>query len=284
MSVLTAASFADALRASRATLSSVDAAALLLGPVDRTYKRDKDGRFGSGGGGSGGASGAPATSGEGGSVAALPRMEIPSVTEGAKGTNPNYGASRGGPTYREEARAGKAWDSSMGAPPSGAYEENCTNAVQGFEMRMRGYDVTAAPLHVLDKYGYASGRTVAEVDHQLATSWTLPGGAPHGRSIAGQPWRSLKEIDAEVQAWPEGGRGFVTVGKHVFNVVKSGGKSVYVEAQFDASPTRVMTREYKKKYKSEPFGSPPKVEEAKMIRLDDLEPSDGILSSVVARS
>jgi len=279
MSVLTAASFADALRASRATLSSVDMAALLLGPVDRTYKRDKNGRFGSGGGGAAAAPVAPGTEG----VSALPKVRVPSMSVAAKGTNPHYGETTNGPTYREAAKAGKNWDSSMGPPPSGAYEENCTNCVHAFEMRMRGYDVEAAPIHVLDKYGYGAGRTYSEVDAQVAASYTLPGGAPHGRSFAGQKWKSFGEVDAEVQSWPDGGRGFMTVGRHVFSVVKTAGKVRYVEPQFDASPSRTVTAQYRKKFKGHAMFDEA-IQEAKVIRLDDLEPADGILSSVVARS
>ena len=162
----------------------------------------------------------------------------------------------------------------------GAFEENCTNVVMGFEMRMRGFDVKAAPLHVLDKYGYAAGRAYQETDDQLASSFRNPDGSPHGRSFSGQKWRSFDEIDAEVADWGDGGRGYMTVGKHVFNVVNQGGKAKYVEGQFDASPSRIVTAAYRKKYRASKVFSGR--EEAKVVRLDDLEPADGILESVVA--
>lgn len=215
----------------------------------RVYKRDKRGRFGSGGGGS-------------------------SIETAAQGTNPNFGSTTDGPTYRDAARAGKKWDPTMGPPPSGAFEENCTNCVQAFEMRMRGHDVRAAPLTVLDKYGYAAGRTPREFDDQLASSWSLPGGRPHGRGLASQPWKSFKDVDAEVKDWPEGGRGVIWTGKHVFNVVKTGGRAEYVESQFGTS--QIVTKQYKKKFAAS--GG----EEAKVVRLDDLEPTDAISDSVGA--
>lgn len=242
--------------------------------LDRVYRRDKDGKFAS-------------TGGSG--VKDLPRSDkAPTITEAAEGTNPHFGTTAttaspyepgGSPTYRDAGRAGKLWDPTMGPPPSGAYEENCTDCVMAFEMRMRGYQVQASPGRVLDKYGYSSGRTVRQTDEQLASQWRLPGGKPHGRSFASQKWRSFDEVDKEVKGWPEGGRGFIHVGKHVFSVVKSGGKARYVESQFDAS--RDVTREYRKKYHSEDIaGSGHR--EAKLVRLDDLEPTDAILDSVVA--
>ncbi len=210
---------------------------------------------------------------KGQSVGDLEKGPVPTVRAAAEATNPGYGTTLEGPTYRDAARAGERWTEDKGPPPSGAFEENCTNAVMAFEMRMRGYDVKAAPLDVLDKYGYAAGRTNKEMDDQMAGNWSLPGGKPHGRSFAGQEWRSLSKVDAEVKAWPEGGRGFMNVGKHVFSVVKRNGKAEYVESQYAATPTRNVTRAYNKR-----FGG--KTGEAKLIRLDDLEPTDGIFESV----
>jgi len=229
---------------------------------------DKGGKFASGdGGGTGDWAGADA----------LPRFaKHPTVSQAAKGANPNFGTTTENPTYRDAARAGKPWTPDMGPPPSGAYEENCTNCVHSVEMRMRGYDVQAAPLNVLDKYGYASGRTEREMDEQLSSSWRLPGGAPHGRTFGSQQWRTFGDIDAEVKGWPDGGRGYVTVGKHVFNVVKNGKKVDYIEGQFDESASRVVTSAYKRR-----FGGRRGAEKtAKLIRLDDLVPAAGILDSV----
>jgi hypothetical protein len=244
---------------------AAEAAKLVL---SRTYKRDRDGRFGSGGG-----------------VEELPRMaKPPTVQQAAQGANPEYGTTGEygkNPVYREAGRAGERWTPEMGPLPSGAFEENCTNAVMAFEMRMRGYDVQAAPLDVLTKQGYAAGRTFREMEDQLASQWQMPDGSPHGRSFSSQPWRTFKEIDSEVAAWPEGGRGFMTTGKHVFSVVKKNGKAQYVEAQFEASPSRVVTTDYKRKYRGSTAFSGP-VEEAKVVRLDDLVPTDGVLESVVA--
>lgn len=203
-------------------------------------------------------------------VAALDRGKPPTLKGGAVDTNPKFGTTRLGPTYRDAAKAGKRWDRSMGDVPSGAYEENCTNVVMAFEMRMRGYRVVAGPLDVLDKYGYAAGRTAKELDDLVAKAWRSRNGSPHGRSFAGQEWRSFDQIDAEVAAWDEGGRGFVTVGKHVFNVVKVRGKAQYMEAQYDATPSRNVTSHYKRKFAGQ----------AKVIRLDDLVPTDDILQTL----
>lgn len=209
-------------------------------------------------------------------VAALPRIEgKESMTGAAEATNPSYGttATDDAPKYREAGRAGQPWTSDMGPLPSGAYEENCTNVTMAFEMRRRGYDVQAAPLDVLDKYGYAAGRTQIQTDQLLADSWRAPGGGPHNRSLMGQKWRSFKDIDKEVgKDWPEGGRGVIFTGKHIFNVVKERGKARYIEAQYDATPNRNVTALYKKKLAGE----------AKLVRLDDLEPTDAVLGAIVA--
>lgn len=221
-------------------------------------------------------------------VAALPRQagrpETPTVA--ARTTNPRYGDTQGvdgAPTYRDAGRAGQRYTPDMGPLPSGAYEENCSNAVIAFEMRMRGFDVVAAPLDVLDKYGYAGGRTFKEMDELMADAWRLPGGKAHGRTWAGQEWRSFAQWDEEIlRDWPDGGRGFMTVGKHIFNVTKANGKVQYVEAQFNASATRIVTTQYRRKYGSPGIfeGGP---QEVKVIRTDDLEPADGILQSVEPR-
>lgn len=213
------------------------------------------------------------THGHGGSIEELHRGPNRSFTDAAKGTNPHYGSTLEGPTYRDAGKAGEPWTPAMGDPPSGGYEENCTNCVMAFEMRARGYDVEAAPLSVLDKYGYAAGRTPKEIDSLVTKSWQKPGGGAHGRTFAGQKWRSFKEVDKEIEGWPEGGRGFAFVGKHVFSVVNNGGKARYVESQF-GRPGRDPTAGYRKKFGGSGGGG-------KVIRLDDLEPTGGVFDSIV---
>lgn len=222
-------------------------------------------------------------SGKVGKVDSLPRMaKRQPALAAAKATNPNFGSTNNGPAYYEQGKAGGRWTPSLGPLPGGAFEENCTNAVNAFEMRMRGYDVTAAPLDVLSKYGYAAGRTFKEFDELFTEAWRLPDGKPHGRSMASQKWRSFAEIDAEIDRdWPDGGRGVITVGKHVFNVVKERGKARYVEAQYDATPSRNVTRLYKSRFKGYD-GWSDGIQEGKLIRLDDLVPTDSILETVEA--
>jgi hypothetical protein len=107
----------------------------------------------------------------------------------------------------------------------------------------------------------------------LADSWRLSSGKPHGRSFADQSWRSFDQIDAEIEQWPEGGRGTIFVGKHIFSVVKVDGKAQYIEAQYDANRTRVVTAHYRRRFGGRGGG-------AKLIRLDDLVPTDAVLESV----
>jgi hypothetical protein len=223
-------------------------------------------------------------------VAALPRTpgKPESVTVAAKNTNPAFGLTDnpGQPTYPEQGRAGAQWAPDMGPPPSGAFEMNCTNVVLAWDMRMRGYDVQAAPSPILDKYGHGAGRPVLDVDRLLAEAYVLPNGKPHGRSFYGkdyskgftQPWRSFADMDAEIaHSWPDGARGIITVGKHVFNVVKANGKARYVEAQAAVTPTRIVTDKYKRRYRASSIG---RIQEGKLVRVDDLVPGDGMLQAV----
>ena len=210
-------------------------------------------------------------------VAALPRTagKPPTPAKAAKATNPKFGTTQQGPSYRDAGKAGRPYTPEMGPLPSGAFEENCTNVVQAFEMRMRGFDVQAAPLDVLDKYGYAAGRTFGEIDQLLTDAWRLPDGTPHGRSFSGQAWKSFTQVDEEIdRTWPDGGRGFIFVGKHIFNVVKVRGKPVYYEAQFDANTTRNVTALYRRKYGGASG-------QAKLFRVDDLQPVGGILDTII---
>lgn len=220
-------------------------------------------------------------------LASLPRTaRKENAQTAAQNTNPmnNLTASMDSPTYPKQGKAGEVWTPKLGPLPSGAFEENCTNVIAAFDMRMRGYDVTAAPIKGITKYGYAGGRTFAEVDEYLADAYTLPDGKPHGRSFfAGDPrppWLSFKQIDKEIEEnWPEGGRGAITTGKHVFSVIKSGGKARYIEAQSDEVASRNVTRLYKTKFKAASFGGE-EPQEGKLIRLDDLVPAEGILQAV----
>lgn len=227
---------------------------------------------------------APAPAADAGELASLPRLPRPEAAQtAAKNTNPLNGRTSfyETPTYPAQGKQGKPWTPALGPLPHGAFEENCTNVVMAWDMRMRGYDVNAAPLTELDKSGYASGRTFKGLDELLASAYTLPGGKPHGRSFFGgdprPPWQSFKQIDAQVESWPDGARGVITTGRHIFNVIKTGGKARYIEAQMDGEvPSRNVTRAYKTRFKAGTmFGGEP--EEGKVMRIDDLEPAAGVM-------
>lgn len=213
-------------------------------------------------------------------IEALPRVSRPAPPAAtAKATNPHHGSTQNGPAYRNAPQIGKTqsrqYTPDLGPLPFGAYEENCTNVVMAWEMRMRGYDVTAAPLDILDRYGYAAGRTYEEYEAHLLL-WRNADGTPHGRTFSGQQWINDAQLEAVVLSWPEGARGLVNAGKHTFNVTKINGKMVFVEAQ-DAGESGLVTAKYLKRY-----GSKGTAGSWKVIRLDDLVPSDDILKAVVA--
>lgn len=209
------------------------------------------------------------------SLPRLPRRESPQ--QAAKATNPRFGTTSSNPHYYPHRR----WTPRLGPRlPNGAYENNCTNVVVAWELRMRGYDVQAAPYLNLDVFGYVAGRTYDELDEFISRAWTLPDGRPHGRSFAGQPWRTFDDVDAEIlRTWPDGARGVIFVGRHIFNVIKTGGRVHYIEAQFDATPDRIVTEQYRAKFAI--TGRPGEDNGAKLIRLDDLVPADGIFEAIV---
>ena len=223
-------------------------------------------------------------------VAALPRTpgKPENANKAAKNTNPLFGLTGGPrqPTYPAEGRVGQKWTPELGPLTSGAFEENCTNVTLAWDMRIRGYDVQAAPIDLLDKYGYATGRTFEGVDQLLADAYRLPDGSPHGRIFFGKkgepapPWRSFDDIDQEIERdWPEGGRGIIAIAKHVFNVAKVNGKARYIEAQSDEFPSRTVTSQYKRRFRAH-APAYRMAQEGKLIRVDDLVPADGILESV----
>jgi hypothetical protein len=213
-------------------------------------------------------------------IDALPRSaRIGSAGAEARLANPRYGVTRlpSSPEYREAGEAGERWTRAMGRPPHGAYESNSTNAIIAWVLRMDGYDVEAAPSDLLEPYGEARDRTDDEMDRLLRAGFSLPGGEPHGRSLAGLQWRPHAEIDAEiVSEWDDGARGFIRIGfsgrgTYTHNVVKKNGNAYYIPP-FDTSVETLDLTAFERKYG--------RMSEMKVVRLDDLVPTDGVLQAV----
>lgn len=108
------------------------------------------------------------------------------------------------------------------------YNHNCTNVATAYELRRRGYDVTAAPI--------PGGRGIGESEY-VAARWLDP---------EGEPLKMTKQANADaavrdLEAMPDGARGYIQVvwkagGAHVYNWEKSGGTVHYLEGQNPAKP------------------------------------------------
>lgn len=184
-----------------------------LNPVNRTYKRGKDGRFASTGGG------AAADA----QIEALPRVENPGDRRAqAAATNPGYLGPYRGPVTPEIERAGGV-----------GYSHNCTRCVIAYEMRRRGIDVTAGA-------GTPRGDTIAAYVH------TFRQDGKYSTRLAEDLSRnmSVREIASEVQSWPHGARGIVMIRGHTLSVERDAttGKAVFVDAQAAKKKNPVMTR------------------------------------------
>lgn len=108
------------------------------------------------------------------------------------------------------------------------FQYNCVHCVGTLEARMRGYDVTATglPAELLP----GRGRRIGDILGLLADA----DGEPRGMTkVLGK-----KNVAAEVETWPEGGRGWVIVewqgknrGAHVFSVTRTDSKAYFLDPQ-----------------------------------------------------
>lgn len=120
------------------------------------------------------------------------------------------------------------------------YSQNCQRCVVAYELRRRGYDVTALPTY--------QGDRLPQVAHYDSKSGTYRGhwqGAfqnakPVNVGVTGDSTRAEKKvmgnIDQHMKDWGSGARAVVQIfyrggGGHVFNVENQNGRTVYVEAQ-----------------------------------------------------
>jgi hypothetical protein len=119
-----------------------------------------------------------------------------------------------------------------GTPESEAFHMNCQRVVQTYELRRRGYDVTAGP----NRAGTPNRGDLSL--EQIASAWTGPdGNAPTWRRPGATPPNSYDELRASmVSDFPEGARGTLfmawrDLNSHVLNFEVRGGQVQFVEAQ-----------------------------------------------------
>lgn len=169
----------------------------------------------------------------------------------AMGANPNYGGPYRGPVTAEVRRGGVS------------YTQNCTRVAIAYEMRRRGVDVTAG-------VGARNGDTTA------AYVRTFRDGGRYATRVSEDLGRNMsaRQVATEVESWPRGARGIVTVSGHTFNVERNPttGKATFVDAQAASKKSPVMdsaamTRRMRARGASTD-------ERMAVARVDDLDVSD----------
>lgn len=181
----------------------------------------------------------------------LPRMEPPATMRGS------YRGGAANPNGRNFPGASGERD----------YQINCTRVSYAVEMRMRGYDVTAA------KAGEAANKS----DAWIKANWVDP---KTGKA------RPLKKAATEqalmrdmAKNAPDGARFFVIAAwkrgsAHIWNAEKVGGKIVFHEGQIDmiGAGSEAFTRDRLKDMAFDEYKGT--VNSVRWMRVDDLEPTD----------
>jgi hypothetical protein len=155
--------------------------------------------------------------------------------------------------------------------PDYAYGVNCVHVVNAYELRARGFDVTATPLpsHL------GTGRSPQEALER----WVDRNGMPHGRTDM-TSYHFPQEMLAWAEALPDGARGWISVawdkgGGHIFNVEKSHGRVRYIDAQVGDLDFDIDS------YIKLGFGGG--IGKAwRYVRVDDLEPTDAVMEYITS--
>ena len=162
----------------------------------------------------------------------------------------------------------KAVNPHIGTTPRGVYDpyaNNCQRCCQIAELRLRGYDVTAAPLGKNDHSNY---------NYLYISNWQTRDGKQR-QWTNGAPRRNATSILEELNAYPVGSRFFISGqwqdkwggGGHVWNaeiVMENGTKTVKMhDLQGDGrDPDKYLSRVKRGK--------------SAYIRVDDMVPSDAL--------
>ena len=215
---------------------------------------------------------------EGGSLseklARMRRQHPDELTDGvaAKTLSPELDRlyKTGAPLQHLAQLTAKAVNPNIGGTPRGAYDpyaNNCQRCCQIAELRLRGYDVTAAPLGNRDETCYK---------YLYTSNWQTRDGKQR-RWTNGAPRRNATSILKELAAYPVGARFFISGqwqkkwggGGHVWNaeiVMENGRKTVKM---YDLQGENRDAGEYLGKIKR--GGS-------SYLRIDDMVPSDAIVN------
>ena len=106
------------------------------------------------------------------------------------------------------------------------YSENCQRCVVAYELRRRGYNVTALPTYQGDTMPQGNIRGHGNDRWQMAFK-----GAKQIKVGASTPKKTQSNLEAKMRSFGKGSRAVVRIPGHVFNCENVNGKIVYVEAQ-----------------------------------------------------
>lgn len=121
-------------------------------------------------------------------------------------------------------------------PAYGEFSENCQRCVVAYEMRRRGYDVTAQPSYKGDDMGRQLPYTAANNRKFLKLTGAFKGARTEGVG-ASTGDKTLKNIENKMAGYGDGSRGILTFGwkrgnaGHAINVEYKGGKLHFNDAQ-----------------------------------------------------
>ncbi len=120
------------------------------------------------------------------------------------------------------------------------YSQNCQRCVVAYELRRRGYDVTALPTYQGDRLPQVAHYDSKNGIYQGRWQGAFQNAKSVNVGAAGDSTRAEKKvmgsIDQHMKDWGSGARAVVQIfyrggGGHVFNVENQNGRTVYVEAQ-----------------------------------------------------
>lgn len=144
------------------------------------------------------------------------------------------------------------------------WEVNCSRTATTWELRRRGYDVTAKSRDLDDNSTDLIGAMWRRRDGSLPQWAPLPG---------------ERAALAHLSHWPEGARGFVTIvweggGGHIYNVEVVGGVPRFFEGQVPPSPNP----------RHSPDGYLARARTVQILRTDELVPTSGLADWVSPRT
>lgn len=177
------------------------------------------------------------------------------------GTNP------GGPGW---ATRGAMIDALPAGYGTRAYSINCTRVAAALEMRVRGYDVEAAPI---------KSDAFDNIKDYIEANWKdKEGDTRHFHIVQG-----AKDLEEYALSQGEGSRFFISIawksgGAHIFNAEVKGGELIYREAQI--SDVRTAPRNYemlKNSYNKDIDWIRTKQAGTGILRVDDLFPQDSLV-------